>query len=196
MKSPRKFISWFCWTTVKLAATQHEGTLANYVPKMNCPLLSLHFLSKLPFQFIVHVTILGHHNLRSFRPHLLKKVRLNFANGKKKRERDQLFIWVHIGKKLFLLLKAFKKKKKKFTPRSCSVALEASWLAQVKTTEGEAHARDSLRGEKEFRDLFRTVSKLPLILSVFPAKAEERFCNHHSDSGKNKHCCLFMHDFC
>lgn len=112
MKSPTKFISWFCWTTVKLAATQHEGTLANYVPKMNCPLLSLHFLSKLPFQFIVYVTILGHHNLRSFRPHLLKKVRLNFANGKKKeRERSTIHLGPHRKETIFAS-KSFLKKKK------------------------------------------------------------------------------------
>ena len=55
----------FCCTTVKLAATYQKGTLANYGPKMNGPLLLLHSLSKLPFQFIFHnVTILGHHKLR------------------------------------------------------------------------------------------------------------------------------------
>lgn len=63
MKSLGKRISEFCCTTVKLAATYQKGTLANYGPKMNCPLL-LRFLSKLPFQFIFHnVTILGHHRL-------------------------------------------------------------------------------------------------------------------------------------
>lgn len=96
MKSPG-----FCCTTVTLADTHQEGTLANYDPKMNCSLMMLQFLSKLPLHFIFHnVTILGHHKLRSFRPYLLeeeKKVQLNFANGKK--ERDQLLISVHIGKK-------------------------------------------------------------------------------------------------
>lgn len=87
MNSPGKWISGFCCITVKLAATHQVGTLANYGPKMNCPLLLLDFLSKLPFQMIFHnVTILGHRKLRSFRPHLLKKVQLNFTSGEEKRE--------------------------------------------------------------------------------------------------------------
>jgi hypothetical protein len=78
---------------------------------MNCLLLPLHFLRKLPFQFIFHnVAILGHHKLGCFRPHLLKKVPLNFASGKK-RERAQLLIWVHIGKtQAIFASKSFKKK--------------------------------------------------------------------------------------
>lgn len=98
MKSLGKYISGFCCTTVTLATTHREGMWANYDPEMNRPLLLLHFLSKLPFQFIFpNVTIPGHHKLGSLQPHLSKKVQLNFAKGNK--ERDQLLIWIHVGQK-------------------------------------------------------------------------------------------------
>ena len=118
------------------------------------------------------MTILGHRKLCSFRPHLLKKVQLNFANGKK-RESDQLLIWVHIEKKQAIFAS------KSFFKRLHSQKLLCLFVSKLavtgKDTKGEDPARGSLRNGKKYRDLLRTDSKSPLLTLSLQPKLRKGF---------------------